>query len=236
MKVAVVGIGEVAPMHIQAIMANNQNIVALCDNVISRTEDAKIKFGLDCNVYSDYIQMLNTEKPDVVHICTPHYLHAEMVCSALERDINVFCEKPLAISEEELLKIKEKLNASKGRLGVSQQNRYKSAMQYVKKFFEDKPIISASGTLIWNRDEKYYAQGEWRGKKATEGGGVMINQALHTLDILQWFCGMPKTVKAHVCNFSLKNVIDVEDSAFGLFTLENGGNFVLFATNTSSIR
>lgn len=234
MRVAIVGIGAISPMHIMALQNNAENIVALCDIDIVKAQLANEKYGLQAVVYTDYLQMLDEMKPDVVHICTPHYLHASMICDALIRDVHVFCEKPVAISFQELEKIKDALKDSKAQLGVCQQNRYNASMQYVKEYLKDKPIVAASGTLMWKRDKEYYQSGKWRGKKSTEGGGVMINQALHTLDLLQWFCGMPKTVKAHVSNISLQEVIEVEDTAYGLFKLENGGNFMLFATNAAN--
>ena len=80
--------------------------------------------------------------------------------------------------------------------------------------------MGALGIVSWNRDEKYYASGEWRGKWDTEGGGVMINQAIHTLDLLQWICGMPVCVTAHVSNDSLQGIIEVEDTASALFECE----------------
>ena len=107
-------------------------------------------------------------------------------------------------------------------------------MLYVKEFLKDKEITCASANLIWNRDAKYYAQAEWRGTWGHEGGGVMINQAIHSLDIMQWLCGMPESVIAQTHNVALKNEIEVEDTAFGLFKLKNGGNFVVMATNSAS--
>ena len=107
------------------------------------------------------------------------------------------------------------------------------AVLFAKQRLEGQKVKSAYGSLIWCRDEKYYAQGEWRGKWATEGGGVMINQALHTLDLLQWFCGMPNSVTATVNNHSLKNKIEVEDTAFGNFKVSDTANFVISATNSA---
>lgn len=235
MRVGIIGVGEIAQLHIPALLSAEQNVVALCDIEIEKCHKAIGKFNLTaCNSYKDYEKLLDSEKLDAVHICTPHYLHAEMVCAALERNINVLCEKPLAISFEQLDKIKEAVSKTKAQLGVCQQNRFKASMKYVKEYFGDEEITSGSGTLCWQRDRNYYATADWRGKKATEGGGVIINQALHTLDLLQWFCGMPTSVIGHTACDTLKDVINVEETAFGLFKLENGGKFVLNATNANS--
>ena len=234
MKVGIIGIGAIAQLHIPALLNAEQEIVALCDINIDRCYRAVEKFNLKSNCYSDYKKMIEEERLDVVHICTPHHLHAEMICFALGRDVNVLCEKPIAISFSQLEEIKTAVNNSSAQLGVCQQNRFKASMKYVKDFFKDKEITSATGYLCWQRDRKYYESEAWRGKKAEEGGGVVINQALHTLDLLQWFCGMPVSVIGHTACDTLKEVIDVEETAFGIFNLANGGRFILSATNSNT--
>lgn len=234
MRVGIIGIGAIAQLHIPALLSAEQEIVALCDIEIEKCYKANDKFNLHCSSYTDYKEMLDNVNLDVVHICTPHHLHAEMICATLNRDINVLCEKPLAISFEQLDMIQEAVANTNAQLGVCQQNRFKASMQYVKDYFGDEEITSGCGTLCWQRDRKYYESAEWRGKKATEGGGVVINQALHTLDLLQWFCGMPISVIGHTSCDTLKDVIDVEETAFGIYKLENGGKFILNATNSNS--
>lgn len=233
MNVAVAGVGAISKMHLSALCECGQNITALCDVMPEKCYAAKERFALRCNVYTDYLQMLNNEKIDVVHICTPHYLHADMICAALSRNIHVLCEKPLAISEAQLREIEKQASRTSAQLGVCHQTRYNETVRYAKELFTEDPVLSAAGVLVWQRDTAYYRSAPWRGKASTEGGGVMINQALHTLDLLQWFCGMPQFVTAHICNDTLKSVIDVEESAFGIFTLPNGGNFIVNATNAA---
>lgn len=224
MKTAVVGLGVIGKVHIQTLRELSANIVAVCD-----IEEKKLSEYPDIRGYTDYIKMLDEVKPDVVHICTPHYLHADMIIAALNRDINVLCEKPLCIREEDIERIKIAEQNSKAKLGVCHQNRYNDVNVYLKKYLADKEILSAYGNMVWKRDKAYYDQAAWRGTKAQEGGGVLINQALHTLDLMQWFCGMPESVTATVGNFSLKNVIEVEDTASIL--CRGRQNFSFFATN-----
>ncbi len=233
MRIGIIGLGSISKNHIHALQKIKHDIVALCDIEPARCEQAKEAFGLDADVYTDYVQMLDEAALDAVHVCTPHHLHTPMCCEALKRHIHVLCEKPLAISEEQLATLEAAAKASSATLGVCHQNRYNAATRYAKSFFEGRKITAATGTLLWARDRKYYDAGEWRGKWATEGGGVMINQALHTLDLLQWFCGYPETVKAHISNDSLEDVIEVEDSAYGIFGLASGGNFIIHATNAA---
>lgn len=234
MRVGIIGLGAISPLHIRAILKYGQKITAICDVDSEKRQKVNAEFGLNAEEYGDYNALLASGKVDVVHVCTPHYLHAEIICTALGANIHVLCEKPLAINFEQLNAIEKAVNNSSATLGVCFQNRYNASVLYLKEFFKDKEIIAASANLVWNRGKDYYSSAKWRGKKQYEGGGVMINQAIHTLDLLQWFCGMPESVIAHCSNNSLKNVIDVEDTAFGRFTLKNGGNFIINATNSAA--
>ncbi len=228
-KVCVVGCGAISATHIKGLLAADQSIAALCDTEISCAEALAERFSLKVNTYTDYIEMLDRERPDSVHICTPHNLHAKMVIEALSRDINVLCEKPLCINRTEIEKIKAALAVSKAQLGVCLQNRYEPSFISLRELaVED--IRGALGVVAWQRDADYYASGDWRGRWLTEGGGVMINQAIHTLDLLQWIVGMPESVTAHISNDHLKNEIEVEDTATALFYLPDGRRFNLFAT------
>ena len=233
MRVGIIGLGAISPLHIRAILKYGQKITAICDVDTARCKKTNDEFNLGAKEYSDYNQMIDSGEVDVIHVCLPHYLHSEVICKALSKDIHVLCEKPLAINFEQLNDIEKAVNNSSATLGVCFQNRYNASVLYLKEFFKGKEITAATANLVWQRDEKYYASGAWRGKKQYEGGGVMINQAIHSLDLLQWFCGMPETVIAHCSNNSLQGVIDVEDTAYGLFSLKNGGNFVINATNAA---
>ena len=233
MKVAIIGVGAISRLHINAVLSAGGKIVSLCDISPEKCRQAQEKYHLQCSVYENYIEMLEKEELDVVHVCTPHYLHAEMTIHALKRNVNVLCEKPLAISRQELADIKAVVEKTDAKLAVCHQTRYNETNKFVKEYLTGKKIQSATGTLCWQRDAAYYSQGAWRGKMATEGGGVMINQALHTLDLLQWFCGMPISVISHTFNDTLKGVIDVEETAFGIFKTKEGCNFIVSATNSA---
>ena len=234
MKVGIIGIGAVGPIHINALKLNGQEVVALCDIDEKKCQQASERFSLNAKVYADYKKMLDECELDVVHICTPHYLHAEMICEGLKRDINVLCEKPLAINEEQLDIIERAVKESKAELGVCFQNHFNASVRYLKEFLQGKEVKSAAFNLVWNRGASYYAKDAWRGTWAQEGGGVMINQAIHGLDLMQSLCGMPESVIAYTSNIGLKGQIEVEDTAFALFKLKNGGTIVVNATNAAT--
>lgn len=236
MRVGIIGLGVISKNHIPALLSAGQEIVALCDLDPTRIEQARERFALpDAVGYTDYRKMLDEAGLESVHICTPHYLHVPMACDALARGIHVFCEKPVAISHRELDTLERAVRKSSARFGVCQQNRTNPSSRYVKELIGDRTVKAASATMSWKRDRSYYDSEPWRGKWDTEGGGVMINQALHTLDLLQWFCGYPTSVTATTSNLSLSDAIQVEDTAFGMFTLPNGGNFVIHATNAAAV-
>lgn len=234
MKIAIIGCGAICPNHIRAIKQSENEICALCDILPDAARAIAERFELgELPIYTDYKEMLDTEKPDVVHICTPHYLHPEMCVEALTRDINVLCEKPIAISYEGIDMIKKALNTTKAQLGVCFQNRYEVPFKRLKELTAD-GVQSATGTVVWKRGADYYNSAEWRGTWEFEGGGVMINQAIHTLDMLMYNCGMPSSVIAHVSTDTHGDFIEVEDTASARFECENGTAFHIFATNTAT--
>lgn len=228
MKSAIIGLGVIAEVHIEVLKNIGAEITCVCDIDKEKAEKFLTVHGVDCKIYADYREMLKNEKIDVVHICTPHYLHAEMCVYALKMDINVLCEKPLCINKDEIDEILEAVKSSKAQLGVCLQNRYSTINRYVKELISKEKVIDGFGTMLWCRDKGYYDSADWRGKWATEGGGVVINQALHTLDLLQWFCGMPNSVNGSIFNIS-HEYIEVEDTARARFVYD-GGVFEFYAS------
>lgn len=231
-NVALVGCGNISYNHLTAIAAlDNVNLVALCDTKPERAEARKNEFKLDAKIYTDYEEMLANEKLDAVHIATPHYLHAPMTIAALERGINVFLEKPLCINRDEIKAMLEAEAKSTARVCVSFQNRFNSSFMYAKHLIdEDGGAVSGYGTVFWYRNAPYYTESGWRGSYKTEGGGVMINQAIHTIDMLIQFLGKPVKIKATTANHHLKDIIEVEDTCEGLVTFESGAEANFYAT------
>lgn len=212
MKSALIGIGNIASTHIDAILAAKHQIVALCDTVIEKSQTANSKYGLNAKIFDDYKKMIESCDIDCIHILTPHYLHKEMIIYALEKDINILCEKPLCLNTKEINDIEKALQKSNAKLGVCHQNRFSSSNTLLFDLLKGQEIIGGFANVVWRRDKNYYNSAEWRGKMATEGGGVLINQAIHTLDLLIKAAGMPQSVIAHCHNDSLKDVIEVEDT------------------------
>lgn len=235
LRIAIVGCGAIAGNHVRGVLSSDEKLCALCDILPAQAERLIEKYQLgEIPVYTNYTEMLDAVKPDAVHICTPHYLHVPMSIEALERGIHVLCEKPLAISIEQLVQLREAVKNSNAQLGVCMQNRYEPNLLRAKELAQKEGIDAAFGDVVWKRDADYYASGDWRGSWEKEGGGVMINQALHTLDLLQWICGMPTYVTAHTANDHLRGVIEVEDTASARFECPDGSLFNFFATTAAN--
>lgn len=231
-KVALVGCGAVSKNHLTPLMKNEGvRIVALCDKLRDRALDRASDFAPDASIYTDYEAMLDNEELDAVHITTPHYLHASMAEAALVRGINVFLEKPMCISLDEIDKLIKIEKKSTGRIAVCFQNRFNPATLVAHRIAdEDGGVISAYGAVFWGRFEKYYTDSDWRGRWATEGGGAMINQAIHTIDLLCEFLGKPVSVCATTSNHHLKSIIEVEDSCEGIIEFEGDKRACFYAT------
>lgn len=232
MKSAIVGCGSIARVHAEAInKLPNGQLAAFADIKLERAEEFLKAFGdTNSKAYSNLEEMLRHEQIDVLHICTPHYLHSSMALYAMERNINVFLEKPLAISYKQL----QQLQAfhAEAKLGICFQNRYNESVQAVKELLDSGKagkIAGARAFLTWSRGEKYYTESGWRGRFETEGGGVLINQAIHTLDLLIYFLGIPVSVEGTIINHHLKNAIEVEDTSEAYIQFENA-NASFYAT------
>ena len=236
MKTALIGCGAIAGNHLSAIgKLPGVETVALCDIVPERAEAAKLKYAPTAAVFTDYKKMLDEERPDAVHIATPHHLHCEMACEALARGIHVFLEKPICISEEEIDRLTDAEEKSPATVTVCFQNRFNPATAVAKKLLsEHGGVACARASVTWNRDDDYYRADAWRGKKATEGGGVLINQAIHELDLLIGFCGKPISVAATVANHAHRASIDVEDTAELLISFDSGATAFFTATTAFS--
>ena len=231
-RVAVIGCGVISGTHIPLLKKEESvEIVALCDIDTDAAEKARKVHQLHVPIYRDYVEMLDREPLDAVHILTPHYLHAPMTLAAIERGVHVCLEKPLAITEEDATAIIKAAEERQVKVCVCYQNRMNPQVISAKKIIEeDGGVRAAYGAVIWNRDEAYYKSGSWRGKMETEGGGVLINQAIHTIDLLCFFIGKPMFLCGNTANHHLKGVIDVEDSAMATVTFDSGTVANLYAT------
>lgn len=233
MKSAIVGCGGIAQVH--ANVLNNldcASLIACADIQFDRAEKMAAEYG--CRPYSSLEELLENEEIDVLHICTPHYLHTPMAEAAVKKGIAVFTEKPPAISAGQWEAFGEL--CVRAPVGICFQNRYNKSVQYIEKLLaggEAGKILGARAFVTWNRGEKYYTESGWRGSLETEGGGVLINQSIHTLDLLLQLMGKPDTAEAFCANRHLKGIIEVEDTLEAYLSF-GGASAVFFACTSYS--
>ncbi len=233
LKTVLIGCGIISTTHTDVLKRLGYSIAAVCDVDAAKARRHCEKYGLDAEIYTDYRQMLEEVKPDVAHILTPHYLHAQMVVEVLGRGINCLCEKPLYIKPEEYPLIQAAADSSGAMLGVCFQHRYIRHNQYIREQIEKEGFLGAAAFQAWHKDADYYASGDWRGKYATEGGALLINQAIHCIDQLIWLGGMPKSVTANLATHTLGHCIEAEDTAELFLDYGQGVVSQLYATNSA---
>lgn len=236
LRVAVIGCGRISVMHLASVTMLGEELVAVCDTKRERAEEAAEKYG--GKVYTDYIEMLDTEKLDAVHLCLPHYIHCKVAEDAIARGVAVLCEKPMDISyaaaEHATLFAKEK-----GVLfGIVSQCRYNNSAVLVKRALTSGKlgkIISARSILTWNRHNDYYLVSDWKGTWDKEGGGVVIDQAIHSIDLVNWMIDSEiVSLSANLAKRSGK-ICEVEDTAEGLIEYKNGAVYGFYCMNNYSV-
>ncbi len=231
-RIAVIGCGDVSTVHFDAIAAiDGAELAAVCDNDPARRQAAAAAHGVPG--YSDHVTMLNEVSVDVVHISTPHNQHAQPAIDALARGVNVIVEKPLADTLAEGQRLADAAAVSTARIGICFQNRYNATAQAMHELLASGQlgaVVGASGTVMWHRPPSYYENRPWRGTWAGGGGGLLMNQAIHTLDLLQWLMGEVRSVEGHVATRALGATIGVEDTAELVLEHANGARSVFFAT------
>lgn len=237
LNAAVVGCGAIHRNHADAIAdCPEVRLYAVCDIKEDRAVEAAGRYN--CKYYTDFKEMLECKEIDVIHLCTPHYLHAPMAVEAMRKGKHVLTEKPMAMTPEEageMIKVSEETGKV---LGVCFQNRYNAVSVRIKELLDSGvagKVLGAKASVTWCRDEKYYTGSGWRGKWSTEGGGVLINQAIHTLDLLQWFLGEIESIRANVDTRLLEGIIEVEDTAEAMIKFSSGAAALFYATNNYPI-
>jgi UDP-N-acetyl-2-amino-2-deoxyglucuronate dehydrogenase len=229
-RTGIAGCGKVAHLHAKALKnLKMSDFVA----VWSRTPSSVTKFAdkYDVKPYDSITQMVKEQKLDLVIICTPHPFHKDPACEALEAGAHVLVEKPLASSLQDCDTMIEVADRKNKRLGVISQRRWYAPVMRIKNAIDaDKigtPVLGTINILGW-RDEAYYNADPWRGTWREEGGGVLVNQAPHQLDILLWYMGEIEELYGIWATLN-HPYIEVEDTALAIIRFKNGalGNIVV---------
>ncbi|MFK9095104.1 Gfo/Idh/MocA family protein [Bacillus salipaludis] len=215
----------------------NMVIGAICDNDPAKKQLAGEKYP-DVPFYDNYIEMLESGDVDAVVTCVPHYLHPEIGIETLKRDIHALVEKPAGVYTKQVQELND-FAATKPevKFGIMFNQRTNPLYQKVKEIIDNGEIGNIRRTnwviTTWWRPQGYYNQSEWRATWGGEGGGVLVNQAPHQIDLLQWICGMPKKVYSNV-KYGYQREIVVEDEVTAVLDYGNGATGV-FVTCTHDI-
>lgn len=232
MNFAIVGCGFIAKKHALAISKiEAANLVAVCDKVTDAMQFYKEDYG--ANNYNEIEDMLEKEKIDVVCICTPSGFHSSIAVQVAEAKKHIIVEKPIAMTIEDTEKIIEACKLNEVKLAVVHPNRFRPVVQEFKKIIDQGLLgkISHANCIVnWNRNQEYYDQAPWRGTKHSDGG-VLMNQAIHNIDLLLWFMGNPKQVYSMEAT-RLRN-IEAEDVSVGTIQFESGALGTVEASTTA---
>ena len=229
-KIGVIGVKGIGRTHINSIVSSeNADLLAIADINEEAGKTAASNYKVEW--YKNYEEMLELEDLDAVTICTPHFPHSQMALKALDHDKHVLVEKPMAISVSEADEMIQRSRKKGLKLGVVFQVRTMPINREIKRLIDSGEIGEIYRACIeacYFRTQAYYNRDAWRGKWATEGGGVLINQAIHDIDLMQWFLGRPIKIQGQID--TVYHDIQVEDLASATMLFENGAQGIFQAS------
>ena len=221
-RFGILGCGMIANIHADAISKmENAKLVGVCDNSPSAAERFAAQHGT--RAYESYEEMLADPSVDVVCICTPSGFHAQNAMDALKHGKHVALEKPMALTSESAQALVEASKASKRLLTVISQLRFSEDIRRVKRLIEEDAFGKLSLchlSMKYYRTPEYYSSCPWKGTLAFDGGGALMNQGIHGIDLMLYMMGSVKSVQGHVKTISHR--IEAEDTAVALLEFENG--------------
>ena len=238
-RVGIIGCGVIAPAHIKSYQRlPDVEVISCCDLIREKAEKRAAEFNIK-KIFTDHRQMIADEELDAVSICTDHESHTMLALDCLDAGKHVICEKSLASSKANLVKMleAEKKHPDLVFSGVF-QHRFDSGYLYARELVNNGTlgtILTADLTVMCLRTDKYYTADSWRGTWEKEGGALLINQAIHFIDMISWIMGGVKSVSAEYTNLAHKGVIECEDTASAAVVYKNGALGSISATSASPL-
>lgn len=232
LRVGVIGLGDIAMIHIPLIQKSKKaQLVAVCDS-----DESKSSFVDKTPFYSNYKTMVEEANLDVVHVCLPHYLHYPVTKYLVEHKIHVLQEKPVTLNYKEALEAIKLEESTDKKIAICFQNRKNESFIEMQKIIlsgEYGRVEGVKGLVSWARPKAYYDVKPWRGVWGKAGGGTMINQSIHTLDLMQLIAGPVQSIKAKTCQL-LDYDIEVEDTVVANIVFEHDVHGFFMATNANT--
>lgn len=236
-KLGILGVGNIGRDHVKRIVNGECpeiELAAVCDRKPDRLAYAKELAGEALPVFADAEEMMASGLVDSILVSVPHYDHPKFAMMAMEKGLHVLIEKPAGVYTRQVLEMNECARKHDVKFGIMMNQRTNCIYRKMREIVQSGELgeIRRTNWLItdWYRSQAYYDSGDWRATWSGEGGGVLLNQCPHNLDLWQWICGMPKTVFAHM-HYGKWHDIEVEDDVSAYVEYENGATG-MFITST----
>ncbi len=234
MRYAIIGCGRISMNHIVAAKNNQLEIVSLCDLLPKNVKDKIVKFDLPdtVQIYVDYQEMLEKEKPELVSICTESGKHAEIAVDCIQAGCHLIIEKPIALSLEDADKIINMAKEYKVKVCACHQNRFNKSIQKIREAIDKNRfgrLLYGTAHIRWTRDFEYYHRAPWRGTWEQDGGALM-NQCIHDIDLLRWMMGDDIVEVVGMTDRLLHDYIEAEDLGIALIRFANGSYGIIEGT------
>lgn len=234
LRFAIIGCGVISKNHALSVLENGGEVVACSDSIEESAKAFAEEYGLQW--YTDYKEMLKRDDIDVVSICTPSGMHAEMTIEASKSGKHVIVEKPMDINLESADQMIRACQDNGVKLSIISQHRFDESTLAVKQAIEDGKfgnLVLGNASVLWYRTQAYYDSGEWRGTWALDGGGALMNQSIHTIDLLQYLMGDIEEIYAHTATLAHER-IEVEDVATATLRFKNGALGTIVGTTCAT--
>lgn len=235
-RLGIAGLGNMGTAHARGVLGGNISrcvLAAVCDSAPAQFD----KIDGDFERFTNTRELVRSGKVDAVLIATPHYGHTTIGIDALQQGLHVLVEKPISVHKADCERLIAAHTCRRQVFAAMFNQRTDPHYRKVKELIDGGELgeLMRINWIItsWFRSEAYYARGDWRATWAGEGGGVLLNQCPHQLDLIQWLCGMPSRVTAF-CSLGKRHKIEVEDEVTAYLEYKNGATGV-FVTSTSEL-
>ena len=235
-RIGILGVGNMGTVHAKYIVNGEvpeATLAAVCDVKPERLEWVKENLGKDILCFTDGEEMIKSGAIDAIIVAIPHYDHAKYAILAMQNGIHALVEKPAGVYTEQALEMNRVADETGVVFGLMMNQRTNCIYRKMREIVKSGELgaIRRTNWIItnWYRPQAYYDSGDWRATWSGEGGGVLLNQCPHNLDLWQWICGMPKTVTAKL-HYGKWHDIEVEDDVSAYVEYENGATGVFVTT------
>ncbi len=233
-RLGIIGVGNMGTGHSERILAGNipnMELTAVCDSNPDRIVAFKEKFSAAVATFDDAVAMMDSGLCDAILVSVPHYDHPKYSMMAMKKGLHVMCEKPAGVYTKQVVEMNECAKECDVTFAMMFNQRTNCVYRKMKEIVDSGELgeIKRVNWIItsWYRPQFYYDSGAWRATWEGEGGGVLLNQCPHNLDLVQWICGMPSKVTAF-CHEGKWHDIEVEDDVTAYLEYPNGatGTFI----------